>query len=95
MIILSSFVGIFAVEEPTMTVSSGSAVAGQTVELDVVLSGNTGISFAHLNPNMIKACLNLSMSSTILKSFRAKRGLTVHTLDGNLQRKTIWKTACF
>ncbi len=59
MIILSSFVGIFAVEEPTMTVSSGSAVAGQTVELDVVLSGNTGISFATLEPKYDKSLLEL------------------------------------
>ncbi len=59
MIVLSSFVGIFAEDDTTLTVSSNSASVGQTVELDVALSGNSGISFATLAPEYDEDSLEL------------------------------------
>ena len=59
MIVLSSFVGIFAEDNTTLTVSSNSASVGQIVELDVALSGNSGISFATLAPEYDEDSLEL------------------------------------
>ena len=59
MVVLSSFVGIFAEDDTTLTVSSNSASVGQTVELDVALSGNSGISFATLAPEYDEDSLEL------------------------------------
>ena len=59
MIVLTSFVGIFAEDDTTLTVSSNSASVGQTVELDVALSGNSGISFATLAPEYDEDSLEL------------------------------------
>ena len=59
MIVLSSFVGIFAEDDTTLTVSLNSASVGQTVELDVALSGNSGISFATLAPEYDEDSLEL------------------------------------
>ncbi len=59
MIILSSFIGIFAADDTALTVSSNSAKVGETVELDVELSGNSGISFATLAPEYDRDSLEL------------------------------------
>ena len=51
--------GISAADEPTMTVSTVTAERGQTVTLDVVVSGNPGMNAAVLKPVYDETALEL------------------------------------
>lgn len=51
--------GISAADEPTMTVSTVTAERGQTVTLDVVVSGNPGMNAAALKPVYDETALEL------------------------------------
>lgn len=51
--------GISAADEPTMTVSTVTAERGQTVTLDVVVSGNPGMNAAILKPVYDETALEL------------------------------------